>query len=194
MASQRAVLRANLTYLRYAVLPIIFILPPVVLIMVQLNLRYGAAPPRVGAPLVVTVAFAGALDENATLAAPPGVKLETEAVRVAYDGEACWRIRPLRPGTYRLRINSRGKVYEKEFIAGGAGGTARLSARRVRGIWAELMNPGERPLGGDVKEIRLGYAPRRNTVFGFAVPWMLTFFVASLVAAFALRGPLKAEV
>jgi len=193
LASQRAVLRANATYLRYAFLPIVFILPPVVLIMVQLNLRYGPAPGRVGAPLVVTAAFAGALDDNVTLAAPAGVKVETAAVRDTYDAAASWRVRPLRAGTYELTITSRGRSYEKELVVGGDG-TARVSARRVRGLWAQLMNPGEPPLGGDLKEIRVNYGPRRNALFGVAVSWVLTFFVASLVAAFALRRPLRAEI
>ena len=193
MASQRQVLRANLTYLRYAVLPIIFILPPVVLIMVQLNLRYGEAPARVGHPVVVTAAFNQALDDGVALTAPAGVRVETEALRAAYDNEVSWRVRPVAAGVYTLRVQSRDRVYEKEFAAGG-GGTARLSARRVRGLWAQLMNPGERPLDGDLREIRVQYEPRRNTVFGLAVPWVITFFVASLVAAFALKGVLRAEI
>ena len=191
--SQKRVLRTNLTYLRYAVVPIIFILPPVVLIMVQLNLRYGPAPAQPGEAVVVTAIFDGALDEDVTLAAPPGVAVETPALRIPYKREADWRVRPARPGKYELVVQSNGKSYGKELVVGG-GGVGRVSAKRVEGLWAQLMNPGERPLSSELKAIEVKYPSRENKLFGLGVHWMLTFFVVSLVAAFALKGVLKTEV
>ncbi len=191
--SQKRVLRTNLTYLRYAVVPIIFILPPVVLIMVQLNLRYGPAPAQPGEAVVVTAIFDGALDEDVTLAAPPGLAVETPALRIPYKREADWRVRPARPGKYELVVQSNGKSYVKELVV-GEGGVGRVSSRRVEGLWAQLMNPGERPLSSELKAIEVKYPSRENKLFGLGVHWMLTFFVVSLVAAFALKGVLKTEV
>jgi hypothetical protein len=193
VASQKRVLRTNLTYLRFAVFPIIFILPPVVLIMVQLHLRYGAAPAPPGEPVVVTATFERAVDDGATLEAPPGVAVETPALRIPYKREADWRVRPARAGEFELVVKSKGRSYGKELVA-GAGGAGRVSAKRVAGLWAQLMNPGERPLASGVKTIEVKYPGRENKIFGLGVHWMLTFFVASLVAAFALKGVFKTEV
>lgn len=193
VASQRAVLRTNLTYLRYAVVPVVFILPLVVLIMVQLNLRYGPAPARPGEAVVVKAVFRGDFDDDATLAAPPGVAVETPALRIPYKREADWRVRPTTAGKYELLLKSKGATYAKELVAGEAA-AGRVSSRRVSGIWAQLMNPGEPPLASNVKAIEVTYAGRENKLFGRAVPWVITFFVVSLVGAFALKGVLRTEV
>jgi hypothetical protein len=190
--SQKKVLRTNLTYLRYAVVPIVFILPIVVLIMVQLNLRYGPAPARPGEAVVVKAIFNGPLDDVA-LAAPPGVVVETPALRIPYKREADWRVRPAKPGTYELSLKTKGETYGKELVVGAAG-VGGVSARRVSGIWSQLTNPGERPLSSDVKVIEVKYPDRQNELFGLGVHWVITFFVVSLVAAFALKGVLKTEV
>lgn len=191
--SQKKVLRTNLTYLRYAVVPIVFILPIVVLIMVQLELRYGPAPARPGEAVVVKAIFDGAVDDDVTLAAPPGIVVETPALRIPYKREADWRVRPAKAGRFELSLISKGATYGKELVAGEAG-VGRVSSRRVSGIWSQLTNPGERPLSGDLKEIEVKYPSRQNKLFGLGVHWVLTFFVVSLVAAFALKGVLKTEV
>lgn len=191
--SQKKVLRTNLTYLRYAVVPIVFILPIVVLIMVQLNLRYGAAPARPGEAVVVKALFDGALDENVTLAAPPGIAVETPALRIPYKREADWRVRPAKAGKYELSLKTKAATYAKELVVGEAA-VGRVSSRRVAGIWPQLMNPGERPLASGIKAIEVKYPSRQNKVFGLGVHWIITFFVVSLVAAFALKGVLKTEV
>jgi hypothetical protein len=191
--SQKKVLRTNVTYLRYAVVPIVFILPIVVLIMVQLNLRYGASPVPPGEAVVVTATFDDVLDDDVTLAAPEGVTVETPALRIPYKREADWRVRAARAGIYELAVKANGKDYAKELVVGEAG-AGRVSARRVAGPWAQLMNPGERPLSSDLKEIEVTYPSRENKLFGLGVHWVITFFIVSLVAAFALKGILKTEV
>ncbi|MEE9457449.1 MAG: hypothetical protein V3W11_09905 [bacterium] len=191
--SQKKVLRTNLTYLRYAVVPIVFILPIVVLIMVQLDLRYGPAPAQPGEAVVVKAIFDGAVDDDVTLAAPPGIVVETPALRIPYKREADWRVRPAKAGRFELSLKSKGATYGKELVAGEAG-VGRVSSRRVSGIWSQLMTPGERPLSGDLKAIEVKYPSRQNKLFGLGVHWMITFFVVSLVAAFALKGVLKTEV
>jgi hypothetical protein len=191
--SQKRVLRTNLTYLRYAVVPIVFILPIVVLIMVQLNLRYGPAAARPGEAVVVKATFEGALDDDVTLEAPPGVAVETPALRVPYKREADWRVRPAKAGEYELKLKTKGSTYAKELVVGEAD-TRRVSARRVSGILSQLMNPGERPLASELRAIEVKYPSRENKIFGLGVHWVITFFVISLVAAFALKGVLKTEV
>jgi len=191
--SEKKVLRTNVTYLRYALVPIVFIFPIVVLIMVQLNLRYGAAPAQPGEAVVVTATFDGALDDDVTLAAPAGVTVETPALRIPYKREADWRVRPARAGKYELVLKSKGESYAKELVVGEEG-VGRVSAKRVAGAWAQLMNPGERPLSSDLKEIEVTYPGRENKLFGLGVHWVITFFIVSLVAAFALKGALKTEV
>ena len=193
LASQRAVLKANLSYLRYALVPLVFILPPVVLIMAQLELRYGAAPLALGETAVVRAVFDGPPDEGVTLTAPPGVAVETPALRIPFQNEADWRVRAVTPGRYTLRLNARGKTYVKEFVA-ATPGISRVSPKAARGFFSQLLHPGESAPGDGVKEITVLYPRREDKVFGVTVSWLVTFFIVSLVAAFALKGVLRTEV
>lgn len=193
LASQRLAFRATFSYLRYALVPLAAVAPVVILIMVQLHLRYGFAPARVGKPVVVTAAFATSLDEEVTLETPPAVKIDTAAVRCRFDREAAWRVRALAPGKYTLRVRTRSGLYSKELVA-GSGPIRPVSARRVHGLWAQLFNPGERPLESELQEIKIAYDAAENELFGIRVSWVITFFVVSLVAALALKGVLRTEI
>jgi len=193
MSSQKAALRANLSYLRWAALPILFIFPPVILIMSQLNLRYGAEPVPVGGTTVVTATFEDAVDPDVRLSAPPGVRVETEACRVPYLREASWRVKGLKPGEYTLSVVSGGRGYEKEFVV-GEGAPGHVSPERPRSVWGQLWHPGEPPVPGPLERVRLNYAPAKVSVWRFEMSWVWMFFIVSLAAAMAFKGVLKAEI
>ena len=57
-AAQGRILRTNLTYMRYAVTPMLFMIVPVVLIIAQLAVRYADRPLRPGESALVTLKLA----------------------------------------------------------------------------------------------------------------------------------------
>jgi uncharacterized membrane protein (DUF106 family) len=203
LASQKQVMRANLGYLRWALMPLIFIMPPVILMMAQLELRYGAAPLAPRESAVVKVVFTGTPPADATLAAPvandvriqaPPVVVETPPLHIPYDGEVDWRVKGQIPGRYALTITAGGRTYTKELIVGKDGRSDRVSAVKAASLWTRLLHPGEKGPGDGVKKIEVLYPRRENRIFGLAVSWVLTFFVVSMVAAFAFKGIIKAEI
>lgn len=203
LASQRQVLRANLGYLRWALLPLIFIMPPVVLMMAQLELRYGAAPLPPHESAVVKAVFEGTPPADATLTAPgahdiriqaPPVVVETPPLHIAYEGEVDWRVKGQIPGRYELKMTAGGHTYTKELVVGNDDRAERVSGVKAASLWTRLLHPGEKGPGAGVKKIEILYPRRENRIFGLAVSWVLTFFVVSLVAAFAFKGIIKAEI
>jgi len=203
LASQRQVMRANLGYLRWALLPLIFIMPPVVLMMAQLELRYGAAPLAPGESAVVKVIFEGTPPADARLSAPgtddirvqaPPVVVETAALHIPYDAEVDWRVKGQIPGRYELKITTGNRAYTKELIVGKDGRIGRVSGVKAASLWTRLLHPGEKAPGAGIKKIEVLYPRRGNRIFGRPVSWVLTFFVVSMVAAFAFKGIIKAEI
>jgi hypothetical protein len=188
-------LRATATYMKHALLPMLVMLVPVALILVQLNLRFAARPLEPGERTVLTVTLRdppGAAPVE--LEAPRGVLVETPGVRVASLREVSWRIRAEQPGEYRLLVHAGDAQTAKRLRVGPEWGNV-SPLRTARGLDL-LLYPGEPPIeaGGPVESVRLSYDSLPIRLFGFQVNWLVTFFIASIACGFALRKRLGVEI
>ena len=69
-----------------------------------------------------------------------------------------------------------------------------VSARRPGpGLWDRLLNPGEPGFAaGDSVRAVVVHQPLRSTpIFGFDIPWWLTFLIVSILAALVVRPLVK---
>ncbi|MCP4229575.1 MAG: hypothetical protein GY771_05450 [bacterium] len=194
-AAQSNILKHNLHYLKYAVVPLLFILVPVILIMIQLNLRYGPEPLEVGDTVVVKAYFDGAIPEGVVLEPGDGYKVETPPVHIKREGEVAWRVKTTKPGDHELVISSpTGEVGKSLVVAPRK--TVRVSERRVRTFWDHISWPGEKPIPGttEVNEIVVNYPASEMELLSISIHWIITFFVVSVAAGFALKGVFGVEI
>jgi uncharacterized membrane protein (DUF106 family) len=200
LRAQNEILRTNLTYLRLTLWPMVFILPPLVLVMAQLQFHYGYEGLRPGERALLEVDLAPEAGSGARpqvqLELPTGLRAETEAVWIKAQSQLLWRLVAERDGDYELglqldggpRISKTVRVTSK---------TVRLSPERVdAGFLSQLLYPAERPLpnGSPVRAVRVAYPGREVSVLGHHMHWMIPFFALSIVFAFALRGPFKVTI
>src|SRR5882762_9242188 len=84
---QGQVLVWTLKYLRHSLVPMLILMVPALIILIQLNLHYGLRPLAIGESALVKVKLRdpAALTSGAevTLQAPPNLKVETRGVRIA---------------------------------------------------------------------------------------------------------------
>jgi hypothetical protein len=170
----------------------------VLLLLVQLDLRLGARPLAPGERALVKVKLrdpALARGDAVALAVPPGVTLETPAVRAPALAEVAWRIRADAPGRHRLSVVAGGEAADKELRVGGRWGATSLR-RTGAGIADAVQHPGETPLpqGHPIEAIDVTYPRLELSAFGVGVDWLLAFLVLSLASGFALRGWLGVEI
>ena len=196
--AQGAMLGANFRYMGHAVRPMLVMFIPVLLILAQLNLRYGAASLRPGEQALVKVMLAegvGAETTAASLRAPDGLVVETPPLRIGEEGEVDWRIRAEAPGLHRLTLDIGGATVEK-LVSVGQEMPARVSPLRARKFMDLFLYPGEKPLpkNSPVVKIEIGFPAQRLPLFGGTVNWLVAFFVLSLVFGFALKGVFKVEI
>lgn len=192
---QWRLIRDNVVFLKYALLPLLIMMIPVMLILTQLNLRFESRPLEAGdaATVKVTLRDAASIDDAVSLEAPPGVTVETPAVRVAAKREVAWRIRAQSDGDYRLIVRVAGEEVAKRLQVGGGWG-ATSSLRPGKSFWEVLLFPGEDPIRGAVESIEVRYRSLPIELFGFGVDWLIFFLVVSLAAGFALKRPLGVEI
>ena len=200
LRAQNRILRANLTYLRHTLWPMVFILPPVVLVMAQLQFHYAYEGLRPGqrALLEVDLARQAGSGERpqVRLDLPAGLRAETGAVWIPGESQLLWRLLAERDGDYELGLEIDGapRISKTVRVTPKA---VRLSPERVdSGFLSQLLYPAEPPLpaSSPARAIRISYPEREVSVLGFRMYWMIPFLVLSIVFAFALRGVFKVTI
>jgi len=197
LRAQWGVLRDNIRYLGFALVPLAFMVLPVGILLVQIDLRYGHRPLRVGEPVIVSAKLnpdGGALD-TVSLTAPREVRVDTPALRIPAQREVDWRIIASAPGHYELRIAAAGKQFAKTLVVGPRG--SRIAAQRVQaGLGREFLHPGEPPLpaGGPIDAVRISYPTASLPLFRWRLHWIWPWLVLSMAFGYALRGPLRVQI
>jgi uncharacterized membrane protein (DUF106 family) len=197
MGSQRRILVANLHYMKLAVIPAVVMIVPVILIMVQLNLRYSQAGLEPGQTAMVKVKVADGVDvirEGLRLTPGRGIEKASPAVRIASLGEADWKIKLTEPGIHDLTLSSTsGEVTLPIF------GTKRLVpvfGTFKKGSFLEaILNPGA-PRVPDSMPIALVEVKYPPMAFGFGfmeLSWLWTFLVISMAFGVVLKFVFKVE-
>lgn len=193
---QWRLIRDNVVFLKYALIPLVVMIVPVMLIIIQVNLRFSARPlePGQAALVKVTVHDRGVIDRGITLEAPDGVVVETQGVRVVERREVAWRIRAQQAGSFDLVVRGGGEEIAKELRVGeGWGATSTL--RTGKSFFDKLLYPGEPPISsGAIESVEIAYPPLDLSLFGWSVNWLVFFFILSLVSGFAFRRVLGVEI
>lgn len=146
-SAQKSILKTTLTYMRYSLTPMLFLIIPVVLIMIQLSLWFDRHPLLVGESALVTVSYSdsSSFNEQVGLQAPGGIAIETPPVRIREKGEVVWRIKALEEGTFDLAIGDGAHTVTKELTVSKV--LNRLSVQRAGpGFFGQLLYPAEKSI------------------------------------------------
>ena len=198
MRAQAGILRANLTYMRHSMAPMIWTLPPLILLIAQLQFHYGYDGLTPGQEVLLKVelsegAYGGDEKPPITVTTPEGLQLDDLAVWIPTLGEMAWRLTADAPGDYELEIQN-GTEEADATATKTVSVTDRVVRRspfKVRGFLNELIYPAEPslPSDGAIEAITVSYPEANVDVFGFELHWMIVYFALSILFAFILRGP-----
>lgn len=212
LRAQGELLRHNLAYLRFSLVPLAWMIVPFVLLIAQLQFHYGYEPASPGRPVLVDAVLAegweqalppeaveefdGFLRPAVELAAPDGVRVETPGVWAPDVREVTWRIAGERPGDYELAVAVAGERYTKSLRVADEPGVRLLSPVRTDGgFWEQVLYPAEPPLpDGPVESITVAYPGAEVWFLGWTTHWLVVFFILSIVFAFALRNRLGVSI
>jgi uncharacterized membrane protein (DUF106 family) len=186
---------ANIFYLRYMITPIIFIIVPVLIVIIQLSFRYEHRPLQTGERVIVKAVLKPdypVLQIPVALQTPEDVIIETPALRISSLNEIDWRIRVQQDGMFHLKFMVGDRQYEKNLHVDSK--LAPLSVRRVgSSMYDSLMNHVEPRMSDDSPFISLNvmYPDRTLRILGIDLHWVIWFFVLSVIWGFALKDLFK---
>lgn len=202
-SAQAGILRHTLTYFRLSMVPMTWMLVPMVLVVIQLQFRYGYEGLEPGRNAIVKVSFT---DEGAerlretgaeglSLETPPGIRVETPLLWIPSLGEADWRIAAERSGDYEIVVRVAESSFTKSVRVSDAV-LLRSPVRPSRDFFGELLYPAESPLPGDapVASITINYPEAEVSLLGWETHWLIAFFILTMLFAFALQRPLKVKL
>lgn len=200
LRAQADILRHTLTYLRLSLVPMAWMLIPLLLVLIQLHFHYGYTGLEPGSKAIVKVAFKSGAFPGApppagpdlSLDAAPGLRVDSPPVWILSLREADWRIAAQRPGEYELRVRIGEQVFSKFLLVTNAI-VRRAPVRPSRRLQDQLFYPVEPPLPPDapIESITVGYPEARVSLLGWDVHWLVVFFILTMIVAFALQRPLK---
>lgn len=194
------ILKYNLLYIQQTLIPLVFMIIPLLIVMVQINNRCGYTPLdneqefiiRVDADRKADGAFTEVLDD---IYCEPSqsVTLETPALRIADEGSVFWRasvVNSTDSALSSLRIGVRGNpdVVEKTI-------TIDYHQKRFAPIkttwslWNELFNNAEGFIPADmpIKTISITYQRAGYSLVFWRVDAIILYFFLTLVFGFLLK-------
>jgi len=190
----------NFIYMRYALVPMLFMIIPVLLILIQAEMRYGVRPARPGETVLLTIKMMPGHEKDAgkaRLEIPDGIEIAAGPVRMASTGEADWELRAVEPGRHEITVSAGGSGATHLLDVSDDGGTPSVVRARVRGsAWEQLINPGAAPppLESNLERIEIQYPAREMKLGGRTIHWLITFLVVSVIFGYSVKGLFGVEV
>ena len=207
LRAQAEVFRHVVVYQRYSLVPMFYILPPLLLLMVHLHSYYGYRGLAAGdTPLLkVTLSedWKDVIDGSPerppiSLDVPDGLAVDAGPAWFEPLNEVVWRLRAESPGDYELVLHLGEESFTKSVSVTDA--TVRLSVERPGpSFMAQLEWPSEPPLpgSGPISSVVLTYPVATMSLLWLEMEWefawMVVFFVITIVVALAVRKPLGVE-
>lgn len=204
--AQSEILWHSLRYMRLSLVPMLWVIVPMALMLVQLQFHYGYTGLEVGGAAIAKVRLGnsfgigdsgpeGRASPMLTLTGSPGIQVDSPMLWIPSLREVDWRIRALAPGRHELTVTVGGNEYAKLVQVSDAV-VRRSPIRPSKTLLDQLIYPVEPPLPQDapIVSIEINYPDGHVGLLGWDIHWMVVFFALTLLFTFALRRPLRVQV
>ena len=204
MGSYGKILRGTGRYLKLAFKPLLYVIIPITLLMVQIDRYLGATPIPPNVPFLLSVRlaapFAGQTTGNdalndVTLDLPPEIAMTAPPVHVPSTNEIIWRLTSPKEGKYEVKIAAAGQTAAKIVCVGSD--LPRISIVRLRGhFWERMFSSAEPalPENSPIDSISINYPDRNVEIAGYGMNWIWLFFILSMVAGFIFKELLGIKI
>lgn len=199
LKAQGNILRANFKYLGYNSKPLLVMIIPFILIVVQLDFWFAYESFSLKQNTILRVKLGeeiSLMDMKIDIKTSSGIVLETPPLRIEESNEINWRIRAEEIGVHEITITADGQEYTKSFSV-GQNKLNRLSPLRTRkNFFRELFNPAESPLpkSSPIEFIEITYPSKKMNLFGLRIHWIIAYLALTFIIGFSLKGFFKIEI
>ena len=196
IGSYGRILRGTGRYLKLAFMPLLYVIIPITLMIVQLDRYLGSTGIRTNVPFLVTVRVSNPdVLNDVSLELPTEITTSAPAVHVPAVREIVWRLVVSREGAYEVKAVAAGQSVAKKVHVSSE--LARVSPVRLRGhFWERMFSSAESaiPENSPIESIAVNYPERNIEIAGYEINWIWLFFILSMVAGFIFKELLGIQV
>jgi len=182
-------------YFALAIPPIIILSIPCLIVLAQLNLRYGVRPLNPGESTIISI---GVKDDaalfSAEIKAPEGIAT-TPPLRDLDNHTVSWRLDAKSPMIAKVDILVGGESLTQNIFVGKE--TSKIPTVIHSSFWWQFLYPGATiptKLQNIITEISVKYPEQAMSLFGLHVNWLIVFLVVSILAGIVGSKFLKVEI
>jgi hypothetical protein len=196
VGSYGRILRGTGRYLKLALIPLLYVIVPITLLIVQVDRYLGSTGISTNVPFLVTARMRNGDGLNdVSLDLPSEIAMTAPAVHVPAEREVVWRWAASKEGTYDIQVTVAGQHVPKTVHVSSE--LPRVSPVRLRGhFWERLFSSAESalPENSPVESIAVNYPERTIDIAGYEINWIWLFFILSMIAGFIFKELLGIQV
>jgi uncharacterized membrane protein (DUF106 family) len=199
LRSQGNILRCNLKYISYSAKPMLVMIIPLILILIQLNFWFGyeSLTPHDSAILRITLTQnLNPLDTQIMIQPSSGLELETPPLRIEESREINWRFKAIQPGVQEFQVTIGGETVTKK-VSVAQKPLSKISPLKTnKKFLDQVMYPAESPIRSHipVQSIEIQYPGKSMNLFGWKIHWIIVYFALSIIFGFAFKGVFKVQI
>ncbi len=199
LRAQAGMLLGGARYFALAVPPLAILLIPSLVILAQLNLRYGARPLSLNEPALVTVNFKNdeALFETELTSNNSEITI-TPPLRDLDSNSVTWRIntpKEINSNSHSLKLLVNGVAAEKQVFIGKQ--PEILPVETHTSPWWQFFYPGATvapELKSLVQSISITYPEQEHRLAGVSLHWLIVFAIVSIASGLLASRILRIEI
>ena len=187
---QIRLLRSTGLRMLHSLPPMLVMIVPLLFVLTQLAMRYEFRSLVNGEQSVVAIHIkpgSWITCQDVSLETGNGFVVETDALRDEKNSTIYWRIRAEGSETTTLEWTIDDHLIRKQLPVTRSPDVLQISNPKRVGasVWNQLLYPAESGLDSDspIDSIEVQLTPRDTPIFGWKVPWWVTFFVVSMLVA-----------
>jgi uncharacterized membrane protein (DUF106 family) len=197
--SQGNILRCNLKYISYSAKPMLVMIVPLILIIIQLNFWFGYESLTPNESTILKIKLAeGQNPLEAQIAVQPstGLVMETQPLRIEESQEINWRFSATQEGIQQFLVTIDGETITKR-VSVARKPLSKISPLKTSTKFLDqVMYPAEPPIKSQipVDSIEVQYPAKSMDLFGWKIHWIIVYFILSIVFGFAFKGVFKVQI
>jgi uncharacterized membrane protein (DUF106 family) len=199
LRSQGNILRCNLTYISYSVKPMLVMIIPLILILIQLNFWFGyesLEPNESGILKIKLTEDQNPLETQIAVHPSSGLVMETPPLRIEESQEINWRFSANQEGIQQFTVTINGETVIKKISVAQKPFSKISPLKTNKKFLDQVMYPTESPIKGHIpiRTIEIQYPTKSMNLFGWKIHWIIVYFALSIIFGFAFKGIFKVQI
>jgi uncharacterized membrane protein (DUF106 family) len=199
LRSQGNILRCNLTYISYSVKPMLVMIIPLILILIQLNFWFGYESLTPNEPAILKIKLTedqNPLETQIAVQLSSGLVMETPPLRIEESSEINWRFSATQAGIQQFTVTINGETITKK-VSVAQKPLSKISPLKTnKKFFDQVIYPTESPIKSKipVKSIEVKYPAKSMNFLGWKLHWIIVYFALSIIFGFAFKGIFKVQI